>query len=398
MREISQPVVEKVAIIGGGIGGLATAIALRKQGIDVHVYEKAREFCPVGAGVSLKPNGLRCLDAIQPGLVDKLRRLGFQVQRTTLKTSTGEIIWTTKTPMNSKDKELTFAIWWWHLQHILASELPSEVIHLNHRCVSFEQNENTVTAKFEKGKTVEVDLLIGADGINSRVREILIGDGQPTYSGSMCWRAIVDYRDELLLPDEGLIIRGEKTAMILYPLGEGKMNWSAGKLFPESFVSPSAAEIKYRVLKEFSNWMKPILEMIAETDAESILEAPICQRLPLKQWSYGRVTLLGDAVHGMSPGGGQGANTTFEDAYELAECLYNFPDLQTALTNYDKRRIQRTVVIQNYSEKMEKLAYQSIQEQNKHSEQNFAEFERWLFDYEPKSDSRLKPWKETVVV
>ncbi|NEQ76369.1 MAG: NAD(P)-binding protein [Okeania sp. SIO2D1] len=390
--------VDKVAIIGAGPGGLATAIALRKQGIDAHVYEKAREFRPVGAGVSLKPNGLRCIDAIKPGLVNKLRRLGFQVQRTTLKTSTGETVWTTKTPINSKDKELTFAIWWWHLQRILASELPSEVIHLNHRCVSFEQNEKTVTTQFENGKTVEVDLLIGADGINSRVREILIGDRQPTYSGSMCWRAIVDYRDELLLPDEGLIIRGEKTAMILYPLGEGKMNWSAGKLFPESFVCPSAAEVKFRVLKEFSNWMKPILQMIEETDAESILEAPICKRLPLQQWSYGRVTLLGDAVHGMSPGGGQGANTTFEDAYELAECLYNFPDLKTALANYDKRRLQRTVVIQNYSEKMEKLAYKSIQEQNKQSEQNFAEFERWLFDYDPKSESRLKPWKEKVVI
>ena len=77
--------------------------------------------------------------------------------------------------------------------------------------------------------------------------------------------------------------------------------------------------------------------------------------------------------------------------------MYNFPDLQTALTNYDKRRIQRTVVIQNYSEKMEKLAYQSIQEQNKHSEQNFAEFERWLFDYDPKSESRLRPWEEKKV-
>jgi len=390
--------VEKVAIIGGGIGGLATAIALRKQGIDAHVYEKARELRPVGAGVSLKPNGMRCLDAIQPGLVEQLRRLGFQVQKTTLKTSTGETIWTTKTPMMPKYQELTFAIWWWHLQHTLVSELPSEVIHLNHSCINFEQNENTVTTQFENGKTVEADLLIGADGINSRVREILIGDGQPKYSGSMCWRAIVDYRDELLLPDESLIIRGEQTAMIFYPLSKGKMNWSAGKLFPESFVSSSAGEVKDRVLKEFSNWMKPILEMIAETDAETILEAPICRRLPLKQWSYGRVTLLGDAVHGMSPGGGQGANTTFEDAYELAECLCNFPDLQTALANYDKRRIQRTVVIQNYSEKMEKISYQNIQEQNQQSQQNFEEFERWLYDYDPNSESRLRPWKEKVVI
>ena len=92
MREISKPVVEKVAIIGAGPGGLATAIALRKQGIDAHVYEKARDFRPVGAGLGLQPNGLRCLDAIQPGIVGTLKRSGCQVQRVTLKTSAGETI------------------------------------------------------------------------------------------------------------------------------------------------------------------------------------------------------------------------------------------------------------------------------------------------------------------
>ena len=165
MRETSQPVVEKVAIIGAGPGGLATAIALRQQGIDAHVYEKARELRPVGASVGLRPNGLKCLDVIQPGLVDTLKSAGFQPQRVTLKTSTGEIIKTRKFTMMAKYGQSGLTICWWRLQQILASYLPLEVIHLNHRCIGFEQNENTVITHFDNGKTAQADLLIGADGV-----------------------------------------------------------------------------------------------------------------------------------------------------------------------------------------------------------------------------------------
>ncbi|MDJ0514833.1 MAG: FAD-dependent monooxygenase [Trichodesmium sp. MO_231.B1] len=400
MRETSKPVVEKVAIVGAGPGGLATAIALRKQGIDAHVYEKAREFRPIGAGVGLHPNGLRCLDAIKPGIVDTLKRSGCQVQRVTLKTSAGETIRTNESTMMEKYGQLTLTIWWWHLQQILASELPAEVIHLNHRCIDFEQNKNSVITKFENGKTVESDLLIGADGVNSRVREILIGDGQPRYLGSMSWRAVVNYQDELLPPNEVIVMRGEKTILFLLNLGEGDMYWGARKLLPDSTLSSTFAQAKSRVLREFANWMEPVRELIAQTEPERILEGPICDRLPLKQWSYGRVTLLGDAAHPMAPSVGQGTNTTFEDAYELAECLYNFPDLQTALTNYEKRRIQRTEVIQTRSAEGEKRYYQPNQQTNQQSQQLFEEeeFQDWLYDYDPKSESRLKPWKETAVV
>ena len=105
---------------------------------------------------------------------------------------------------------------------------------------------------------------------------------------------------------------------------------------------------------------------------------------------------MGDAAHPMTPAIGQGANTTFEDAYELAECLYNFPDLQTALTNYDKRRIQRTEVIQTRSAEGEKRYYQP----NQQSQQVFEEeeFQDLLYDYDPKSESRLRPWQETVTI
>ncbi len=398
MRETSKPIVEKVAIIGAGPGGLATAIALRKQGIDAHVYEKAREFRPVGAGLGLQPNGLRCLDAIKPGIVDTLKRSGCQVQRVTLKTSTGETIRTSESTMMEKYGQPLLIIWWWRLQQILASYLPSEVIHLNYRCIGFEQNENNVITHFENGKTVAADLLIGTDGVNSTVRETLIGDGQPRYVGSMSWRAVIDYQDELLPLNEVILMKGEQSIVYLLNVGEGNMSWLARKLLPDSTLSSTFAEAKSRVLREFANWMEPVRELIAQTDPERILEGPICDRLPLKQWSYGRVTLLGDAAHPMTPAAGQGANTTFEDAYELAECLYNFPDLQTALANYDNRRIQRTAIIQTRSAEGEKRYYQPTQQTNQQSQQGFDNFRHWVYDYEPKSESRLRPLPETVAL
>ncbi|NES64384.1 MAG: NAD(P)-binding protein [Okeania sp. SIO2D1] len=401
MRETSKPIVEKVTIIGAGPGGLATAIALRKQGIDAHVYEKARDFRPVGAGVGLQVNGLKCLDAIKPGMACTLKRSGCQVQRVTLKTSAGETIRTTETTMMAKYGQPLLTIWWWRLQQILASELPPEVIHLNHRCIGFEQNENNVVTHFDNGKTAQADLLIGADGVNSRVREILIGDGEPRYVGSMSWRAVIARQDELLPPDEVILMKGEKSIVYLLNVGEGNMSWLARKLLPDSSLSSSASDAKSRVLQEFANWMEPIRELMEATDAERILEGPICDRLPLKQWSYGRVTLLGDAAHPMAPSAGQGANTTFEDAYELAECLRNFPDRQTALANYDNRRIQRTAIIQTRSAEGEKRYYQPTQptqQTNQQSQQNFEDFRDWVYDYQPNSESRLKPWKEKVVI
>ncbi|MGD1700725.1 FAD-dependent oxidoreductase [Dapis sp. BLCC M229] len=398
MRETSKPIVEKVAIIGAGPGGLATAIALREQGIDAHVYEKAREFRPIGAGVGLHPNGLRCLDAIKPGIVDTLKCSGCQVQRVTLKTSTGETITTYENPMMKKYGEATLTIWWWRLQQILASELPSDVIHLNYHCIGFEQNENSIITHFENGKTVAADLLIGADGVNSTVREILIGDGQPRYVGSMSWRAVVNYQEELLPDNEVILMKEEKSIVFLLNVGEGNMSWLARKLLPDSTLSSTFAEAKSRVLREFANWMEPVRELIAQTDPERILEGPICDRLPLKQWSYGRVTLLGDAAHPMTPAAGQGANTTFEDAYELAECLRNFPDLQTALANYDNRRIQRTAIIQTHSAEREQLYYQPLQQTNQQLQQKRENFENWMYDYDPKSESRLRYLPETVAL
>lgn len=361
----SRPFVEKVAVIGAGVGGLATAIALRKQGFDVQVYEKARALRPIGSSISLLPNGLSSLNAIAPGIIESLKRSSTETRKFFVKNiATGQ---TQSIPIDrlflEKNNEYPFCltIWWWKLQQILASRVPSEIIHLNHHFVGFEQNDQGVEVFFDGGKRVYANLLIGADGLNSVVRETLIGDGKPRYVGSMFWRSIVKYNNELFFnSDEMFILRGnDNKIMYFFDVGDEYVAWVCRKSMPEYSLSRSADEAKSRVLDEFGGWGENLRAILEATEAEQILEGLICDRPPLTSWSRGRVTLLGDAAHVMAPALSQGANTTFEDAYELARSLSESSSLKEALSNYEKQRIPRTQTIQSNSAIIEKSFYEA---------------------------------------
>jgi salicylate hydroxylase len=399
IKQVSRPVVHKVAVIGGGLGGLATAIALRKQGIDAHVYERAKEFRPVGAGLALFPNGLNSLDAISAGIVENLKRASCQLNQSVFTKHTGETITQSTATHQEKYGQPTLLFWWWRLQQVLACALPPEVIHLGYRCIGFEQDEKGVTAYFDGDKSVRADLLIGADGINSPVRKTLIGDGEPRYLGSMSWRAVIEYNHELLNPNELIFMKGEQKVIYFFDVGGGYRCWTVRALMPKSPVPESAAEIKSRVVDQFSGWWEPLRGIIGATDPEQILFSPICDRVPLKSWSQGRVTLLGDAAHPMSPSLAHGANSTFEDAYELAQCLCQSSSIAEALTTYENRRIPRTQVLQAQSALAEQRFYVTdigTQDPEKAARERVAleEFQNWAYGYDPNSESRLKPWME----
>lgn len=181
-QPFTQAVIHTATVIGAGLGGLACAIALRKQGINAQIYEQAQAFRPVGTGLTLSPNGLNSLEAIKPGIVESLRPMSSQTQKVTLKKSTGETIVSNPVTLNEQYGQPMLNIRWSRLQEILANVLPPETIHLQHRCIGFEQNDSSVTAHFETG-TVQADLLIGTDGLNSIVRRSLIDDGPPRYAG-----------------------------------------------------------------------------------------------------------------------------------------------------------------------------------------------------------------------
>ncbi|NDJ21021.1 NAD(P)-binding protein [Nostoc sp. B(2019)] len=383
MTKDKKLIVDKIAIIGAGLGGLATAIALRNLGYNVQVYEKAQELRPAGTGLGLAPNGLNSLDAIAPGIVETLTISGCPVHQSVLKKFTGETVRTNSSKYLEKYGQPLLTVWWWRLQQTLASRLPSDIIHLNHRCIGFQQDENGVEIYFDGGETVYTDLLIGSDGVNSTIRETLIGDGKPNYLGSMCWRSVLKYHHELFNSYDLVFIKGNKQFMYILNVGEGYTSWISRKFIPNYSLSQSADEVKSRILNELVGWDESFRAVVEMTPAEQIWEGPICDRPPLKHWSQGRVVLLGDAAHPMAPSIGQGANSTFEDAYELQVCFSQSSNFKEAFTSYEKRRIERTQVIQARSALGEMRYYDDNETSARQTQINSDDFQNWLYNYEP---------------
>lgn len=386
---MANKLVENAIIIGAGIGGLAAALALRKKGIEVQVYEKAKQLLPVGAGLTLFPNGLNTLEAIAPGIVELLIDAGSSTHQVNIKKSSGETVFQRQQQLLEKYGQPMLNIRWSRLQEILASFLPADIIHLNHSCIDFKQHENSVQVNFVNGKTLHTDLLIGSDGINSAVRKTLVKDGLPRYAGRLSWRAVIKYSHELLPLNEVFIITSNTGQIFtIIDVGEGYIFWSAAMLSQYN-LSPTQF-VKSRVLQEYSGWIEPVKAIINATPLEKIVERPICDRAPSKSWSQGRVTLLGDAAHPMIPSLGQGANTAFEDAWELANYLSCSENLETALAKYDESRVERTQIIQARSAIQGSRSYEAdgdkfLTKAMQQTQVSQSEFEDWLYQYNPQS-------------
>lgn len=364
----------KIAIVGAGLGGLACAVALHNQGFDVEVYEKAQDFRPVGGGLGLLPNGSKILDKIHPGIVEEIKNCSCCVKETVLKNTQGETIRTS--PASRFENNYGYpliSVWWWRLQQTLVSKLPKNIIHLNHRCTGFSQDNEGVDIYFnnqqDSKKTVRADLLIGADGIKSVVRANLIADGEANFLNSMSWRAVIKNKQQVLNPGQMGFVRGHREFMYLLNVGQGDIAWLYRQQSEDYSLSTNKDKVKSRVLDKIADWGKPLRSLVEETPSERILEGGICDRLPLDCWSKGRVVLLGDSAHPMAPAAGQGANSSFEDAWVLADCLSNASSINEAFINYEKRRIPRLKIIQNRSRKGEMRYYETESEKLQRQQQ-----------------------------
>lgn len=342
----SQTSLKKLGIIGAGPAGLATAIAFQKQGIEVQVYDRARAFRPIGAGLTLSPNGLRSLAAIDSDVAKLLKLQGSEIKRFKVRTSRRG--WSILTQRTTDDKygQPFVAIGWFHLQEILRSKLLPNNLHLNCQLTTFEQNHQGVKLCFENGKTTTVDLLVGADGVRSSVRKQLLGVENPTYSGWMTWRGVLKYQHRLLPPHQATVFADKGKIFLLLDNGDSYISWSLEMLSEANYRSKNAKEVKERVVRELAKWHPVVREVVDLTDAEIIVERPVGKPLFLSKWSSSRVTLVGDAAHYMGPHMGQGTNTTFEDVWMLSACLSNCDDLKEALARYETSRIERTSIVQ----------------------------------------------------
>lgn len=326
----------KAIIIGGGIGGITAAIALKRAGLDVTVYERAEELLEVGSGLPLWTNALRALHVL--GLTDELEKSGVQVRSVRVTTWNGDILTDTSNDKHLKKLgTITIVVHRAELLALLLKTLGEENVQLGMNCVGFTQDADGVTANFTSGQKAQGDVLIGADGIHSITRTQLFGFIKPKYVGYTCWRGLAHTSRSGL----ETWAWGKGCQFGITPMSQERAYWFVQKYAPKGEEDKSG-ERKNGLLELFHDWHDPIPAVIEATAETDILRNDIYELQHLHQWSQGRVTLLGDAAHAMTPNLGQGACQAIEDAVVLADCLKDTTNVIAALQNYEKRRITRT--------------------------------------------------------
>lgn len=342
----------RALIIGGGIGGLCAAIALRQAGIDVTVFERVTEMQEVGAGLTLWTNAVRALQKL--GLTDALQAIGTPCTRATIYSWQGTIL--SETPIDELLKKFKVASVGVHradLQAVLLSMLAEGVVQPGTQCTGFTQNEKGVCAYFADGKEAWGDVLIGADGIHSVIRSQLFGQAKPRYAGYTAWRSVTSFQVEKEGEEFETWGRGKRFGFV--PLNNGRVYWFATRNMPQG-RGDGAMGRKGEVLDLFRGWHEPIEALIKATEESAILRNNIYDRKPLHHWGEGRITLLGDAAHPMTPNMGQGGCQAIEDALVLAVCLRNASNMEAALRAYEEKRIKRTAAIVKRSRTIGRVA------------------------------------------
>ncbi len=335
-----------VLIASGGIGGLVAALALNQRGFDVSLYEQAPELHELGAGVMITPNGSRVLCALglRPAMETIVSVLPGREMRPF---DTGQ---TWRLPIADVEVRFGSPFWsvhrgdlHWALAEALEQRAPG-TIHIGSRCTGLEQNADGVTLLLENGKTIDGDLLIGADGVHSRVRRVLFGEGRATFTGFMAWRAVVPMERLPARRRQQGFVRwfGPCGQIVTYPMRRGELFNLAATVERDDWhvESWSEAGTVRECREDFANWHDDVLEVFDRLDVP--YKWALIGRPPLEHCSVGRVTLLGDACHPTLPTLGQGANMTMEDAMILARCLEASTDVADALKRYENARMGRT--------------------------------------------------------
>jgi 2-polyprenyl-6-methoxyphenol hydroxylase-like FAD-dependent oxidoreductase len=347
-----SPSIRTATVIGGGIGGLTTAIALRMAGIQASVYEQASSFRMVGAGLSLWANAIHALRLL--GLADAVIEAGSKIQKAASYTSEGRPLKVIRQgELEERFGEPTIAIHRAELHRILLAALPSEAIHLNKTFREYEDRTDSIIACFDDGSTVTSDLLIGADGIHSILRQQLLPQLRFRYAGYTAWRGVVSPTDPLTLGTTSETWGCGKRFGVI-PISASQIYWFAvANLSPGR--DPSSEERKQDLLQRFAGWHAPITALLEATPASDILRTDIYDIPPYQKWSKGRAVLIGDAAHPTTPNMGQGACMAIESAIILARTLQHEKDLLNALHRYENERFARTAWVTNQSWRVGKL-------------------------------------------
>jgi 2-polyprenyl-6-methoxyphenol hydroxylase-like FAD-dependent oxidoreductase len=354
----------QVIIIGGGIGGLATALMLHARGIDCEIYEQSDAVRELGVGINTLPHAIRELAEL--GLLDRLDAVAVRTYELFYTNRFGQEIWREPRGTDAGYEYPQFSVHRGRLQGVIydavRSRLGESRIHTGHRLGAFTQDDAGVTAYFfdrngSHRATARGDVLVGADGIHSAVREALYpNEGPARWNGSMLWRGAIDWPQ--FLTGRSMVIAGGMAAkLVIYPIAEGSRpnhrltNWAVLVKIAEPGVAPRKED--WSRLGRLEELMPHVQRFrIPYVDAKALIEAspefweyPLCDRDPLPRWSHGRVTLLGDAAHPMYPVGSNGASQAILDARCLADRLVGAEHPWHALWTYEQERLPMTAQV-----------------------------------------------------
>ncbi|MSQ72341.1 MAG: salicylate 1-monooxygenase [Betaproteobacteria bacterium] len=342
-----------IAIVGAGMGGLAAAATLRRIGAEVRVYEQASRFARIGAGIQMMPNSMKVLRGI--GVEDVLRKVAFAPHSHLNRVwDTGEV--TNELPMpESRYGAPYLCMHRATLHEALAQAVPGGVVHLNKRLVGLEQQAGQVILAFADGARERADAVIGADGVHSQVRDLLIGADTPLHRGRVAYRAVFPAAlmgGREILPSRTKWWGRDRHIVIYYTTARRDeiyfvtsvpepVEW----MTRESWSAKGDVSELRQAYEGFHEEVRAVLDACPDCHKWAILE-----REPLPRWSDGRIALLGDACHPMTPYMAQGAATSIEDAAVLARCLDALQgDVEGAFALYERHRKPRTSRIQAIS-------------------------------------------------
>lgn len=340
--------VQKVLIAGGGIGGLAAALALLKAGFDVAIYEQSEELREVGAGLQISPNGNRVLDHL--GVLKALRALSSPTDGKEIR------LWNTGQSWKLFDLGDAAVQKYGYpymtafrpaLLQVLADAVRAikpDALHLGARCKGFTQDHQGVMLQFDNQEPVHGDVLIGADGVHSKIRHVLMGPSPTLFTGMVAWRALIPMTSLPQHMHRNVATNwvGPGGHVVHYPLNGGRVMNFVGILENSPWAGPPWSEpgTTADCSRAFAGWHDDVQTLILS--APTILRWALCGKPFLQRWSEGRVTLMGDACHPTLPFLAQGAVFTLEDAVVLQRCLTTHAhNLPLALVKYEQARMER---------------------------------------------------------
>lgn len=342
----------KIAIIGGGIGGLSTAISLLQNGFSPEVYEKSYSSKPLGAGIILAVNAMRVMH--KWGVSDQLIKNGFPLNKFQIETYTGESLM----KMDIKSYEFKYGVpsvgLHRHALHqTLLDQIPKSCLHSGKSGVQLIENNDKVEIYFENAEPVLADLVIVADGLRSKLRSQFFPNESLRYSGESGWRGVADW----VMPADAPFVErwAPHIRFGVFQSCSTQVCWYSSQNTPPDTLPKDgvvAKKMLKNLLAEFSN---PVIDVLDNTDPSTIIRTDLYDKKPAKSWSKGRIVFLGDSIHPTTPNLGQGAGMAIESAFVLGQALSQY-SYQEAFTRYENIRRPRTRRVTQDSFRFGKLA------------------------------------------